>query len=82
MHVVPSILLNKLVSFTINPKNILKNKNINNEDNEDIFYKILNTKYDDFNILSKKVIKWSELHILRLPSIIYDSWYNIITSNT
>ena len=80
MHIIPNVLLNKLVSFTIHPKISPNDKD--NNDSEDTFYKILNNNYNDFNILSKNVIDWSELHLLRLPTIIYENWYDIIISNT
>tara|TARA_Y100000389_G_scaffold103140_1_gene100048 strand:- start:15110 stop:15718 length:609 start_codon:yes stop_codon:yes gene_type:complete len=75
MHIVPTVLLNKMVSFTINSPN--QTVHI---DSADIFYNLLHSDIDDESILASKIIDWSTLHTLRIPSIIYDMWYeNIIT---
>ena len=77
MHVVPAVLLNKMVSFTIHPKSNSKIKGTC-VDSDDVFYKLINSNTDN-NTYANIIIQWSQLHTLSIPSIIYDSWYeNII----
>ena len=71
MHIVPSILLSKMVSFIIHPFN----KNINDD-----FYKIINSTKDD-DIISNAIIEWSKLHCIKAPSIIYEEWQRHILSS-
>ena len=79
MHIVPDILLNKLVSFTIHPLDSVSR--IGNVDVEDVFYKILHDKDTDDATLADTIIEWSDLHCLRLPPVIYDQWYDDIVES-
>jgi len=74
MHVVPHVLLNKMVSFTIHPKE--QRKPISS-DCDDIFYKLIHSNNDNHSY-ANIIIQWSNLHILSLPSLIYDTWYEHI----
>ena len=72
MHIVPIVLTKKMVSFTIHPKKV---ENI--LDKEDSFHKLITSDEDD-EILAKKIIEWSDIHRLRIPSVIYDEWSNLL----
>ena len=77
MHVVPKVLINKMVSFTINPISLHKiSKGV---DQNDTFFKLINSPCDN-NTLSDKIIQWSKLHSLSMPNLIYETWYNYIVN--
>lgn len=79
MHVVPGVLQNRMVSFTIHPESVSK---LGDVDSEDKFNSILNSKEED-DIIAEKLIEWSELNHLRVPHDIYEQWYDdIMNINT
>ena len=75
MNVVPFILQNKMISFTIHPQNTVSKFGC--IDLEDKFYNFINSDLDD-NELSDKIIAWSDIHCLRMPRIIYEELYDTI----
>jgi len=76
LHVVPSVLHNKMVSFTIHPKSINKTFDIN-----DTFYKIIHNTSSELEDFANNIIQWSKLHTLCIPAIIYDAWFDNINQN-
>jgi hypothetical protein len=77
MNVVPIILQNRMVSFTIHPKDKEITTKLSEIDDEDKFYKIIN-KIEDDDILAEKIISWSQVHCLRMPHVIYEELYERI----
>lgn len=72
MHIVPVVLTKKMVSFTIHPKKVA-----NTIDKEDNFYKLISSDQDD-ETLANKIIDWSDMHRLRIPTVIYDEWSSLL----
>ena len=78
MHVVPAVLLNKMVSFTIHPQSTNKST----FDTNDTFYKIINDTKLSLDDYAERIIQWSTLQTLCIPTIIYDAWFDNLSDYT